>query len=125
MKLVIRNFVFKFLFSAVLFHKPSKALLTCDTLFNVDGGTAPKNPFGFSLAAVGWRLVGIFDKGIAIPSYWRSLLLSDQEKFKQSWNEVYQKFDFSTVVMAHGNPVIKPNVREDVTKALKELLKEK
>eukprot|EP01080_Neovahlkampfia_damariscottae_P008418 gene8418-243_t len=109
----------------VLYHKPSKALLTCDTLFNVDGATAPTNPLGFSLATLGWRALGIYDKGIAIPSFWKSSLLTDSDTFKQSWNDVYQKFDFSTVVMAHGNPVIKQNVREDVTNALKTFLKEK
>jgi D-ribose pyranose/furanose isomerase RbsD len=67
-------------------------------------------------------MIGIYDVGIVIPSYWKKVMVNDVDKFKESWNKIYSKMDFSTVVMSHGTPVSKPNVKEDVTKALQKFL---
>jgi len=95
----------------VLFHEPSKMLITCDTSFNFrDGMLKLKKPNSTPMCCKFGSMFGIYNQ-LGVSSNYR-FLIKDKQAVKATLDQLL-KWDFQGIGMAHGIPIA-PTDGEDV-----------
>jgi hypothetical protein len=106
----------------ILFHEPSKMLITCDTAFNLrDGILKMKDPSYKPLCLKYGSVFGVYNQ-LGVSSNYR-LFIRDKAAVRDTLDRL-SKWNFKGIGMAHGVPIA-PNdsdVKSQLQKAWEQLL---